>query len=127
MNFKALFVLPLMALGAAMAAAKPAPAPEAPTASVVAPADVAANPANRLTLDLSNGKSVVIQLRPDNIIPAFEALAALGYQPRVPVTAEEFATAVRRCSEAGSGPGPVRAFRLDTGVDRDEGSRGKTA
>ena len=65
MNVKALLVLPFLALGAAVAAAKPAPAPEAPKASIVAPAEVAANPANRLTLDLSNGKSVVIQLRPD--------------------------------------------------------------
>jgi peptidylprolyl isomerase len=65
MKFKALFVLPFLALSAAVASAKPAPDPEAPKASVVAPAEVAANPANRLTLDLSNGKSVVIQLRPD--------------------------------------------------------------
>ena len=82
MNFKALFVLPLMALGAAMAAAKPAPAPEAPTASVVAPAEVAANPANRLTLDLSNGKSVVIQLRPDvapNHVERIQTLVRQGF------------------------------------------------
>ena len=36
-----------------------------PVVSVVAPAAVAADPANRLTLDLSNGGRVVIQLRPD--------------------------------------------------------------
>jgi peptidylprolyl isomerase len=33
--------------------------------SLAAPADVAANPANKLTLELSNGGTVVIQMRPD--------------------------------------------------------------
>lgn len=33
----------------------------------------------------------VIQLQPDNIKRAFAALAALGYKPLVPVTAEQFA------------------------------------
>lgn len=33
----------------------------------------------------------VIQLQPDNIQRAFAALAALGYKPLVPVTAEQFA------------------------------------
>ena len=60
---KAWMVLPLMAV--ALVAAKPAPAPTAPTASVTAPAAVAADPANRWTLELSNGGKVVIQLRPD--------------------------------------------------------------
>jgi peptidylprolyl isomerase len=32
---------------------------------LAAPAEVAANPENKLTLDLSNGGSVVIQMRPD--------------------------------------------------------------
>ena len=40
-------------------------AASAPAVSVVAPAAVAADPANRLVLDLSNGGRVVIQLRPD--------------------------------------------------------------
>jgi len=40
-------------------------APAAAPLSIVAPAEVAANPANRLTLELSNGGSVVILLRPD--------------------------------------------------------------
>jgi cyclophilin family peptidyl-prolyl cis-trans isomerase len=61
---KALFALPFAAL--ALAAAAPAPEAAAPTMpSLVAPPEVAANPANRLTLDLSSGGSVVIQLRPD--------------------------------------------------------------
>jgi peptidylprolyl isomerase len=33
--------------------------------SLAAPADVAANPANKLTLELSTGGTVVIQMRPD--------------------------------------------------------------
>ncbi len=55
---------PLMAM--TLVAAKPAPlAPAAPTLSLVAPAAVAADPANRWTLELSNGAKVVVQLRPD--------------------------------------------------------------
>jgi peptidylprolyl isomerase len=63
MMSKAWMVIPLMAV--ALVAAKPAPAPTAPTASVTPPAAVAADPANRWTLELSNGGKVVIQLRPD--------------------------------------------------------------
>lgn len=59
---KALFVLPFLALGL-IAAAKPAPI--APIVSVIAPAEVAADPANRWTLELSTGGTVVILLRPD--------------------------------------------------------------
>jgi cyclophilin family peptidyl-prolyl cis-trans isomerase len=62
MMSKAWLALPLMAV--ALVAAKPAPV-AAPTASMVAPAAVAADPANRWTLELSNGGKVVIQLRPD--------------------------------------------------------------
>lgn len=39
---------------------------------------------------------LVVQLRPDNIVPAFSALASLGYQPRVPVTAQQFGDAGQR-------------------------------
>jgi|tagenome__1003787_1003787.scaffolds.fasta_scaffold20970832_3 cyclophilin family peptidyl-prolyl cis-trans isomerase len=61
---KALFMLPFAAFALAAAKAPPPPAePEMP--SFAAPADVAANPANRLSLTLSNGGTVVIQLRPD--------------------------------------------------------------
>jgi peptidylprolyl isomerase len=60
---KALFALPFLAF--ALVAAKPAPQPVPAMPSVVAPADVAANPANTLTLQLSNGGTVVVQLRPD--------------------------------------------------------------
>ncbi|MEO6360033.1 MAG: peptidylprolyl isomerase [Sphingomicrobium sp.] len=58
-------MLPLMLFAAASSLAKDRPAPAPPKPAVVAPAEIAADPANRLTLALSNGKSVVIQLRPD--------------------------------------------------------------
>ncbi|HEY8591511.1 MAG TPA: peptidylprolyl isomerase [Sphingomicrobium sp.] len=45
-------------------AAAPAPAPVAKP-SLVAPAEIAANPANHLFLELSNGGTVEIVLRPD--------------------------------------------------------------
>ncbi len=38
----------------------------------------------------------ILQLVPDNIIKAFSALAALGYKPNVPVTAEQFADSAQR-------------------------------
>jgi peptidylprolyl isomerase len=56
-----LFALPLLA--AALVAAKPAPPPAMP--SIVAPAEIAANKANHLYLELSNGGTVEIVLRPD--------------------------------------------------------------
>ena len=62
---KALFVLPFLAM--ALIAANPAPV--VPPSAVPVPAEVAADPQNRLTLDLSTGGRVVIQLRPD-IAPA---------------------------------------------------------
>ena len=63
MFVKALSLLPL---AFALIAAKPAPQPAAPALpSLAAPAEVAANPANKLTLELSNGGTVVIQMRPD--------------------------------------------------------------
>ena len=58
-----MFGLGLMAM-TLLAAKAPEATPPQPV-SVVAPADIAANPANRWTLDLSNGGKVVIQLRPD--------------------------------------------------------------
>ena len=60
---KRLVALPFLAM--ALVAAKPAPVPVKPPVSMVAPAEVAADPANRWTLELSNGGKVVIQLRPD--------------------------------------------------------------
>jgi peptidylprolyl isomerase len=61
---KSLFALPFLAF--ALIAAKPAPTPlPAPPMVLAVPAEVAADPANRWTLELSNGGKVVIQLRPD--------------------------------------------------------------
>ena len=62
--FKRLIALPL--LGLVLVAAKAAPvAPVKPALSLVAPAEIAADPANRWTLELSTGTKVVVQLRPD--------------------------------------------------------------
>jgi cyclophilin family peptidyl-prolyl cis-trans isomerase len=60
---KRLVALPFLAL--ALIAAKPVPVKIEPPVSMAAPAEVAADPANRWTLELSNGGKVVIQLRPD--------------------------------------------------------------
>ena len=60
---KRLVALPFLAL--ALIAAKSPPVEVKPPVSMVAPAEVAADPANRWTLELSNGGKVVIQLRPD--------------------------------------------------------------
>jgi peptidylprolyl isomerase len=62
---KVLGLTPFVLFAAASVSAKDATPPAPPKPSVIAPADVATNPANRLTLALSNGKSVTIQLRPD--------------------------------------------------------------
>ncbi len=42
-------------------------------------------------LRVTGDMEIVIQLKPDNLIPAFRVLADLGYRPTVPVTAEQFA------------------------------------
>ena len=39
---------------------------------------------------------LVVQLVPENIISAFEALASIGYSPLVPITATQFANAEMR-------------------------------
>lgn len=46
----------------------------------------------RMTIDLD----VVIELNQENILNAFQALEPLGYQPRVPVTAAQFADTATR-------------------------------
>ena len=56
-----LLALPLLAF--ALVAAKPAPEPSA--LPINPPAEVMANPANKLILQLSNGGTVVIMMRPD--------------------------------------------------------------
>ena len=61
---KRLVALPFLAL--ALTAAKSEPRPVAAPVTVMAvPAEVAADPANKWTLELSNGGKVVVQLRPD--------------------------------------------------------------
>ncbi len=56
-----LFALPLLALSLLAATSEPTTV----ALPINAPADVAADPANKLTLLLSNGGQVVIQMRPD--------------------------------------------------------------
>ena len=76
MIIKALFALPFAAL--LMAAAPP----PAPVPSIAAPAEIAANPANHLFLDLSNGGTVEIVLRPDlapNHIQRIQTLVRRGF------------------------------------------------
>jgi cyclophilin family peptidyl-prolyl cis-trans isomerase len=67
----------------AFAAAAPAQQPAAPVMpSMAPPPQVAANPANRLTLQLSNGGTVVIQLRPDiapNHVARIQTLVRRGF------------------------------------------------
>lgn len=77
-----LLALPFLAF--AFLAARPAWAQE-PTAAplpLAAPAEIAANPANRLVLQLSNGGTVVIQLRPDaapNHVQRIQTLVRQGF------------------------------------------------
>lgn len=82
---KRLVALPFLAM--ALVAAKPAPVPVKPPISMVAPAEVAADPANRWTLELSNGGKVVVQLRPD-IAPQhvyrIQQLTAAGFYNGLP-------------------------------------------
>ena len=77
---KSLFALPFVAL--ALVAAKPADVPAAPKPSINAPAEVAADPANRLNIQLSNGGTVVILMRPDvapNHVRRMQTLASSGF------------------------------------------------
>ena len=79
---KSLIALPFVAL--ALIAAKPAQqsAAAAPPASLIAPPEVAADPANRLNIQLSSGGTVVIQLRPDlapNHVRRIQTLASTGF------------------------------------------------
>jgi peptidylprolyl isomerase len=59
---KSLMLLPFAAL---LIAAKPTPAPVMPTPSIIAPANIAANKADHLFIQLSSGGTVEIVLRPD--------------------------------------------------------------
>jgi peptidylprolyl isomerase len=75
-----LLALPFLAF--ILVAAKPAPEPVETPLPLAAPAEVAANPANRLILQLSNGGTVVIQLRPDaapNHVQRVQTLVRQGF------------------------------------------------
>lgn len=62
----------------------------------------------RFTMDVD----LVVQLRADNIVAAFHALAGLGYKPLVPVTAEAFSDNALKGNLA---PGlPVRFVSIPT-------------
>ena len=81
---KALFALPFVAL--ALVAARDA-APATPALTIVPPAAIAADPSNKLTLELSNGGRVVILLRPDaapNHVRRIQQLVQRGFYNGTP-------------------------------------------
>ena len=72
------FALPLAVL---LVAAAPAPVAP-PTPTIMPPAEIAANPANHLFIDLSSGGTVEIVLRPDlapNHIARIQTLTRQGF------------------------------------------------
>ena len=74
---KSLMLLPF--LGLTLIAATP---PVNPALSIIAPAEIAADPANRLNIELSSGGTVVVQLRPDaapNHVRRIQQLASSGF------------------------------------------------
>ncbi|MFC7537759.1 peptidylprolyl isomerase [Sphingomonas sp. GCM10030256] len=84
---KTLFALPFFGLALIAAAPAPQGAPAAPALPIVAPADIAANLANRLTLELSNGGQVVVQLRPDAaplMVQRVQSLVQSGFYNGLP-------------------------------------------
>jgi peptidylprolyl isomerase len=85
---KGLFVLPFLAFALIAAkAAPPSTTPAKPAFTMAVPAEIAADPANRWTLELSNGGRVVVQLRPD-IAPShvyrIQQLTAQGFYNGTP-------------------------------------------
>ncbi len=75
-----LLALPVLAF--VLLAAKPVPEPVAAPLPLAAPAEIAANPANKLILQLSNGGTVVIQMRPDaapNHVHRIQTLVRQGF------------------------------------------------
>ena len=74
-----LLLFPLIALGLSTAAAGQQ---LAPLPAILPPPAVAADPSNRLSLELSNGGTVVIQLRPDlapNHVARIQTLVRRGF------------------------------------------------
>ena len=77
---KSLMLLPF--LGLSLIAATPPAEPAKPALSIIPSAEIAADPANRLNIELSSGGTVVIQLRPDaapNHVHRVQQLAASGF------------------------------------------------
>jgi cyclophilin family peptidyl-prolyl cis-trans isomerase len=82
MMSKSLFALPFVALALAAAAPSWAQSAPAPKISLNPPPEIAADPANRLNIELSTGGTVVIQLRPDvapNHVRRIQQLASSGF------------------------------------------------
>jgi peptidylprolyl isomerase len=85
---KALLALPFLAF--ALIAARPAPKPAAAAPAeldINPPAAIAADPNNHLHLQLSNGGTVTIQLRPDaapNSVQRIQTLASQGFYNGTP-------------------------------------------
>ena len=75
-------LLSCLALVSVAAKAAPEPAPKPAMLSVIAPQEVASDPSNRLTLELSTGGKVVIMLRPDaapNHVERIKTLVRQGF------------------------------------------------
>lgn len=81
MNVRSLIAVPLAAFTLVAARPSPAPAPAA-MPSIAAPAEVVANKANHLFLDLSSGGTVEVVLRPDlapHHVERIQALVRRGF------------------------------------------------
>ncbi len=79
---KTLFALPFVALALTVAAPAEAQSAPAQKISLNPPAEIAADPANRLNFELSNGGTVVVLLRPDvapNHVRRIQQLASSGF------------------------------------------------
>jgi len=77
---KSLMLLPFLGLSL-IAATPPAEAPK-PALPIIPPAEIVADPSNRLNIQLSSGGTVVVQLRPDaapNHVHRVQQLAASGF------------------------------------------------
>jgi peptidylprolyl isomerase len=77
---KRLFALTFLAM--TLVAAKPAEPAAPPMLSIVPPAEIAADPNNKLTLQLSNGGTVIFILRPDaapNTVERVRTLVRQGF------------------------------------------------
>src|ERR1041385_8851952 len=103
---KALFALSF-AFG--LIAAAPPPVVIPPLPAINAPPEVAADPANKLTLQLSNGGRVVIQMRPDlapHHMERIQILVRQGFYNGLP-----FHPAMRRFTAQGLRPGRISRIR----------------